>query len=122
MQLQKVGIESLEDLELEEYPYKKKPKAKRILEREKRMLLDLKTMFFNPGPKFISSPSMPAFRYSVYGFYRVLGVLYRLIYWACILIMWFDVYTRFVKNRRLQAMPLIRYCFVYFGITFIGLF
>lgn len=65
---------------------------------------------------------MPAFRYSVYPFYRVLGIIYRLIYWSCIVLMWFDVFTRFKKNGSLLAMPLIRYCFVYFGITFIGLF
>lgn len=109
--------------DVDAYPYSTlKTVAKDYTLHQNRILADLKKLFFNPGPKFVSSPSMPAFNLSFYPLYRILGWLYRLIYWACILLVWFDVFTRFKKNKSLGAMPLIRYCFVYFGITFIGLF
>jgi len=92
----------------------------------RRVLLNAKThyapvFYFEPGPKKVAIPSMPAFKFSLIPIYYIIGTIYRFIYWFCIVLMVIDMTRRLIVKKSWEFIRLLRYCITYSTVTLISL-
>jgi uncharacterized membrane-anchored protein YhcB (DUF1043 family) len=79
-------------------------------------------IFFAPGPKYDSIPSMPAWRIGIRFFTRSLALIFKVMLYLTILFIVIDLFCRWCGGTSLKGFRLLRYAIFYFGMTSLILF
>lgn len=64
---------------------------------------------------------MPAWRWNTTLIAYWFGIILRLLYWFCMVVITFDLLRRLIRNQSMESLLLLRYICFYFGLTFFGL-
>jgi hypothetical protein len=95
--------------------------SRRILTAKKPKTSLKPSFFYEPGPKKVAIPSMPAFPFSLIPFFYVVGTIYRIIFWLCNGLIVLDLTRRLTHKKSWDFIRLLRYCITYSTVSLISL-